>query len=740
MRLRHKLLLLLLGMSLTPMLLLRVGGERALRGLGQELGQQSEEVLLQRTRQELRRMVEDHAVVLDRERRLLNATVQLQAIRVAESLARPQHAVDGESLPDSAFFISGSFMGRMGPMRMMGRMGALRSMDLSGPDGAAGRQPVDLPGVPPDYAPDLTRAGLVLLQDTPGARADAWRLGELTAPFRMLAGKTSGLVLRQETVLRSGVYAIYPGVDRLPAGYQPATASWAARAMAQGPDDGPVWTFPTMCPMVQQYVLAVSAPVVAEGDAGGPRRVLGATSMVVPTALMVHNNEHLRHVSPRTASYLVRLPDDDKDGLEILAHSRAADSAHTSMAGQGGPDLLGSANTEELHGIIDDLRCGQTGLRELEQDGEPCLWAYAPVGELGSALVLVVPMADILRDPEAAEHRLVGRIAAELDHTKVYMLGVMGLVAVFSFLAAGRMTRDLQKLTTANHRLAQGDFDVRVDIGSGDEVGELGKAFNETVPALRERMQIRRSLDLAREIQQGLLPASPPHLHGLDVASRGLFCEAVGGDYHGFMDCCCGLNGLVAAVGDVSGHGISAALLMASARAMLRSRLEQPGSLAQAVTDVNGLLANDTYATGHFMTLFVLALCDGATWVRAGHDPALLYDPERDGFEELGGDGPALGLFHHHAYSQYARPGLRPGMFVCLATDGLWEARNAAGEFYGKARLKDALRRNAGLTAAGLVEAVLEDLRVFLDRPRLEGLEDDVTVVVIKAKAEEGGV
>jgi len=95
-------------------------------------------------------------------------------------------------------------------------------------------------------------------------------------------------------------------------------------------------------------------------------------------------------------------------------------------------------------------------------------------------------------------------------------------------------------------------------------------------------------------------------------------------------------------VGDISGHGLASALLMASARALLRQRTSLPGSIADIVTDVNRELAVDVAESGNFMTLFYLTIDihrRKIQWVRAGHDPAIFYDPTTDTFEDLQGKG-----------------------------------------------------------------------------------------------------
>jgi phosphoserine phosphatase RsbU/P len=128
-------------------------------------------------------------------------------------------------------------------------------------------------------------------------------------------------------------------------------------------------------------------------------------------------------------------------------------------------------------------------------------------------------------------------------------------------------------------------------------------------------------------------------LQRLDIAGQSIYCERTGGDYHDYLgmgDCHEGRIGIV--VGDVSGHGIPSALLMTSARSSIRQRASRSGSIAQIVSDVNRQLTRDVEESGRFMTLFCSQIdthSRSISWVRAGHDPAILYDPVTDSFEKL---------------------------------------------------------------------------------------------------------
>jgi serine phosphatase RsbU (regulator of sigma subunit)/pimeloyl-ACP methyl ester carboxylesterase len=319
-------------------------------------------------------------------------------------------------------------------------------------------------------------------------------------------------------------------------------------------------------------------------------------------------------------------------------------------------------------------------------------------------------------------------------------LGLGGILvgcAVSLVLALG-ISRPIHQLQEALRRVSRGDFSEPARIRSRDEFAELAEAFNRMQAGLIERESMRRALLMAEEVQRNLLPAEAPRVPGLDVAGASVYCQAIGGDYYDFLTVPGAGSRLRVVLADVCGHGTAAALLMASSRALLRSRALHPGSVEEVVGDVNRELALDMRDSGRFVTLLLLEI-DPATgdlrWVRAGHDPALLYDPATGSFENLPAPGMALGVDLDQRFQAGTRSGLREGQVLVLGTDGLWEARGASGAMYGKARLYSVLRQHAGRSAAAIVAAVLDDLRAFKDTAESE---DDATLVVVKRVAGGG--
>ncbi len=243
----------------------------------------------------------------------------------------------------------------------------------------------------------------------------------------------------------------------------------------------------------------------------------------------------------------------------------------------------------------------------------------------------------------------------------------------------------------------------------------------------------KKALALAAEVQKSLLPQEKPMVKGYDIAGKNVSCDEIGGDYFDFIwrpDAKKGPFSVV--VGDISGHGVDSALLMTTARAFLRMRASQPGTISEIVTAMNRHLTQDILESGRFMTLFFMTIDpikNHIDWVRAGHDPALMYDPARDEFEELKGNGIALGVNDAFDYEENCRHNLTNGQIIAIGTDGIWEAVNSEGEMFGKLRFRDIIRKNANAAARDILKSVYSELNQFTLGQRSE---DDITLVVIK--------
>ena len=236
-----------------------------------------------------------------------------------------------------------------------------------------------------------------------------------------------------------------------------------------------------------------------------------------------------------------------------------------------------------------------------------------------------------------------------------------------------------------------------------------------------------QELAIAKQVQAQLFPQTAPAMRTLEYAGMCMQARQVGGDYYDFLNL--GQDRLGLVIGDIAGKGIAAALLMANLQANLRSQctvaVDQPQRLLRSV---NQLFCQNTGESA-FATLFFSDYDDHARrlrYVNCGHLPALVL--RRDGaVERLHSTCTVLGIFKQWECA-VEECGLFPGDTLVLYTDGVTESFSESGEEFGEPRLIEALRRHCGLTARGVMEAVVEEVRRFSPNEQ----DDDITVIVGK--------
>jgi len=248
------------------------------------------------------------------------------------------------------------------------------------------------------------------------------------------------------------------------------------------------------------------------------------------------------------------------------------------------------------------------------------------------------------------------------------------------------------------------------------------------VEAYIEQQRLQHDLHVAKEIQQGMLPRKTIERPRIEIAGFNRPCDETGGDYYDYITMPERRMGVV--VGDVSGHGIGAALFMATARALLRAFTYKLPDPAAVLREVNAFLDRDM-PEGSFMTLF-FGVADTKTgsfrYASAGHNPVILFRKSTGAFEELVKTGPGLGLLPNADYEIRETPPLGPGDILLLYTDGLPEAMNASKELFGIERMKTLL---AGLKERPPGEIVQQFVRAVTEWTK-DNFDDDLTLVVVK--------
>jgi sigma-B regulation protein RsbU (phosphoserine phosphatase) len=355
------------------------------------------------------------------------------------------------------------------------------------------------------------------------------------------------------------------------------------------------------------------------------------------------------------------------------------------------------------------------------------------IGSLIPLVILIITMILVQWEMNSME---IGakEFGREMIFFALVLFGVFFVATgVLNRMVSRSISQPLGQISEILRGVQFGDFDRKVQVVSNDEVGYVGDVINEMIDGLVERESMRQSLELAKEVQQNLLPKKDFCSEELSIAGKSVYCDETGGDYFDFFPVGREGNGKIGmAIGDVSGHGIPSALLMTTVRSSLRQRASISDRPGEIVTDVNRQLVMDVENSGQFMTLLFLVIETNTKrleWVRAGHDPAILYDPQRDVFTELGGAGIALGIDEKRKYRGNERKGVTPGQIVFLSTDGIWELRNPAGQMLGKKPVLDIIRKHADLNVRDLLEKIFQSLEDFSGGSKRE---DDVTAMVIK--------
>lgn len=250
-----------------------------------------------------------------------------------------------------------------------------------------------------------------------------------------------------------------------------------------------------------------------------------------------------------------------------------------------------------------------------------------------------------------------------------------------------------------------------------------------------ERERMERELELATEIQQRFQPSAPPQMDSYELQGISFACYEIGGDYYDFIP---RHNGkMLIALGDVSGKGTAAALLMSSLHAAIHAQTMARSELPEMVSAVNEYLASNT-PSNRFITFFVGEL-DPDTgelrYINAGHNPPLVGRADGS-VEELDSGGFPLGIMPGAEF-ELGKIKLQEGEAVIVFSDGVSEAENTAGEEFGIERLSSVVKKHIDRSASGLRDKIESALSAFTGTAPAN---DDITLVIVKRKQAEAGM
>lgn len=449
----------------------------------------------------------------------------------------------------------------------------------------------------------------------------------------------------------------------------------------------------------------------------------GSTSQAQPKPVVFFDRVETTDFSP-TATVITQLEGVIKPAA---GESQSLEASHVAALVRAGNELAGNRPLPELFRFILDLaiqtvKADRGVLITAEGDN---LVVQANRGEgfristavrdrvLNSGMSVLVrdtSMDDAFRDRRSIVEQHIRSLMAVPLQTRDKIIGI---IYVDSPSLLREFTKDDLNLLTVMANVAA----IRIE---QVRFAEVEKA----------RQLLARDLEQAAEIQQGFLPANAPSVRGLDVAGHNAPCRTVGGDYYDFFPY--GASRIAMVLGDVSGKGMPASLLMMGLQARVQVLIEEPKSLSDVMTRLNRITSANC-PSNRFITLFFCIL-DGdtgeLTYCNAGHNPPLII--RHDGtFEELKGGGPVLGILPFIEYQEY-KAQLAEGDLLVIYSDGVTEASNPQGEEFETDGLAKAVIPERGQSAATILSAINKAVAAYTAGAPPS---DDVTVIVARRVA-----
>lgn len=701
---RWKLLLLMLIIAVGPLIITAWLDIRSLGELGARLAIQSGQALGEQARASLEQQADDYTRLVNRERQLVELLVRLQALEV-------QRALNMLNPPEPPVHWVSEFDSRAAVLALAQYPDKYYQLRA---DGSRSPIPVSLRHAALYAAPGI---------ETTAVTSDASRLASLASLLAEVHRFHSDLVYWQYTALESGLHASFPGHGGYPANFDPRQRNWYTEQKGRKRFN---WSRPQIDVTTRLSLISATMPLFdAHGD------FIGVTGIDVRITSLLRSLQLPRHLATASRVLLTVPSPTNAPRIAIIARQ---DHTETGGDWQETPTLetfaLDDPNANRT--LAADIRAKRDGFMRTSYQGQDSFCAYRRFGDDQSYLILLVPTHAVTQPATAAAQYALVSTQRQIDTLLAIALVVILGVAILAYWMSTTVTVPIAQLYAAVKEVSKGRFDVRVDITSGDELERLGRSFNAMVPQLEEHTRDRESMALAREVQQQLLPRGAPQCAGLDIAGVSHYCDQTGGDYYDFIDLRpSGSPVIGVAIGDVAGHGVAAALLMTSARALLHGFVRTEHSPPAVLDHINQYLIDDVYA-GHFMTLFFLTIDMERRmlqWAGAGHDAAMLYRKTDDAFSELAGRDIPVGVDREWQYRAVEQRGYLQGDIIVLGTDGIWETQNPGGERFGKERLLRLVRDSAGASSSEICARIVTTLAEFRGgTPQ----RDDVTAVVIR--------
>lgn len=390
-------------------------------------------------------------------------------------------------------------------------------------------------------------------------------------------------------------------------------------------------------------------------------------------------------------------------------------------------------NNPEMTTVGKKMMKGQTGMEELEIEGTRSLIFYTPIKSNNWTIATVCPYDDVF----------MGAMYISRVLSVIAILAII-LLAVLTSLAVRKYTRPLTHFSESAEKIAQGDFKSPLpEVRNDEEMGRLYKSFSymqeslsRYIAELKEttsvKERIESELNIAREIQMGMIPKifpAFPERDNLDIYAILHPAKEIGGDLYDFF---IQGNSLFFAIGDVSGKGVPASLLMAVTRSHFRSITQTSNNPGTILSYINSAIA-ETNEANMFVTFFmgIMDLETGSVvYSNAGHNPPYILKNDGSVIKMSPDPNIPIGFFEKYNYTVQSIH-LDKGDSIILYTDGLTEAENAAQELFGETRVEETLANLQELSATALIDKLYETVCCHVG----EAIQsDDLTVMSIKFK------
>ena len=707
MKFRTRLLILLLTITLIPLSLSFFFQRASTLHLGNKLADDTHTLLNRNAETLLHSLVDNFGRILKRDKAMALLTLQIQAQAVEKRISSPP-----PKNPEPIYFSADYDSPQKRPKDLIMTQKRKRK-----------NQNGELLPIPVSYSQQV----IFLAQGKkPTEVADQLKqISTMPEVYKTLHNIQPDLFLWQYTALESGIHSSFPGKGGYPESYDPRQRQWYKDAVTQGKPIQQLLTDLT----TGTLILTLAEPVYFRDE-----KLAGVTALDIDYRQFFADWDIPPEWTDKAQRMVLIYHPDGADlnhKLEILLRHRGENHSLDWQTPVKHEYLdLSDPQLEEFH---QDLLNGTSAVRKIIYQGEEVLWAYGSRNGEEPFPLVIVPYQKIIAQAVNAENYVNQQVSLSIKLSAGLTILVIIAVIFLAIIRSRKVTVPIMQLAKAAKQLSKGNFAVQVDIRTKDELENLGHIFNGMGERLKEREQMKRSLELAKEIQQQLLPKSAPHCPNFDLAAQSLYCDETGGDYFDFIPLkSSGVQQYGLAVGDVSGHGIGSALVMATARGALHSLVDRHGlHLEMLASELNNQLCRGT-ANADFMTMFYGVLNPEKrtlSWISAGHAPIFFYHTGGQ-VKELYSSGIPLGIIEDTPYEIAADIEFTSGDILLIGTDGIWETRNVEGEMFGAERVSDLLIRHADASSDHIAKQLITAVNVFRGE---FSQDDDITLMVIKA-------